>query len=160
MDDKRLSEQSKFMRFVRPFIKELVSKRLISNNLFQNAAQPLVIKQLLKKAYPSGDNVDKNLIELLHLPSQRPGASEAFRGFINLFNDYLAPDLMRTIDVPVDLIWGRNDPWEPIQEAERWFSQIECIRSLKIIDGAGHCPHDEKPEEVNEILLYIIQQAT
>jgi len=36
---------------------------------------------------------------------------------------------------------------------------LPCIRSLSVVDGAGHCPHDEAPEEVNPLLLRIIQQA-
>jgi len=30
---------------------------------------------------------------------------------------------------------------------------------LEIIDGAGHCPHDEMPEKVNPILKKLIQDA-
>ena len=35
-----------------------------------------------------------------YLSPQRDGAAEAFRGFINLLDDYLAPELMRHIQVP------------------------------------------------------------
>ena len=33
------------------------------------------------------------MIEILYQPSQRKNSKEAFRGFINLFDDYLATDL-------------------------------------------------------------------
>ena len=105
------------------------------------------------QAYPSGVNLDQNLIKLLHIPSQREGAKEAFRGFINLFDDYLAPELMKDLETPVDLIWGEKDPWEPLEEAQRWFTTFRCIRSLEIIPEAGHCPHDEVPDQVNAALL-------
>ena len=62
--------------------------------------------------------------------------------------------------IPVDLIWGEMDPWEPIEQAIYWKSSLECIRSLEIIKNAGHCPHDENPEKVNPILLNLLQQAT
>ena len=103
--------------------------------------------------------MDESLINLLQKPSLRSGAPEAFRGFINLFDDHLAPTLMKDIKVPVDLIWGSKDPWEPVEEAMKWKASLSCIRSLQVIYGAGHCPHDEAPEEVNKILLNIIQQA-
>ena len=67
---------------------------------------------------------------------------------------------MRNIQIPVDLIWGDLDPWEPIKEAKIWYSKIDCIRSLEIIPGCGHCPHDEIPEKVNPLLIKLIQQAT
>ena len=69
---------------------------------------------------------------------------------------------MENLNVPVDLIWGENDPWEPIAEAEKWRSTIPCIESMNTILQAGHCAHDEAPNEVNAVLTQLIkdQQAT
>jgi len=66
---------------------------------------------------------------------------------------------MKDININVHLIWGEEDPWEPIQEAKNWFSSIDCIKSLEIIKDCGHCPHDENPELVNQIILQKIQDA-
>ena len=159
MDDKRIYEQSLLMRFLRPVIKTLVRQRLLSSTLFKNAANPNFISKVLKLAYPSGKNVDEELIDILFKPTQNKGAPEAFRGFINLFDDYLAPDLLKHFKKPVHLIWGEKDPWEPLEEAEKWFTTFECIKSLEVIQNAGHCPHDEMPEKVNPILKKIIQEA-
>ena len=93
------------------------AQRWLSAALFRNAARPGVIRSVLRQAYPSGNNIDDDLVDLLFQPTQRPGAAEAFRGFINLFDDYLAPQLMEELSIPVDLIWGGQDPWEPIEEA-------------------------------------------
>ncbi len=159
MDDKRLVEQSLLMRFLRPVIKTLVRQRLLSSTLFKNAANPAFISKVLKTAYPSGNNVDKELINILFKPTQGKGASEAFRGFINIFDDYLAPDLLKNFKHPVHLIWGEKDPWEPLKEAQKWYETFECIKSMEVIPNAGHCPHDEMPEKVNPILKKIIQDA-
>ena len=159
MDDKRLAEQSLLMRFLRPVVKTLVRQRVLSSNIFKNAANPTFIEKILKIAYPSGNNVDKELINILFKPTQGKGASEAFRGFINLFDDYLAPELFNQLNIQVHLIWGEKDPWEPIDEAKKWYKNFECIKSLDIIPNAGHCPHDEMPEKVNPIIKKIIQEA-
>ena len=149
------------MTWIRPLLKTLVSQRWLSTALFRNAARPALIRSVLKQAYPSGCNVDDDLVALLLGPSQRNGAAEAFRGFINLFNDHLAPDLLQTLSVPVHLIWGEVDPWEPVKEAKNWQQEFDCIQSLLVIPRAGHCPHDESPKAVNERLLLILnQQAT
>ena len=158
MDDKQLATQPAWMAWIRPLLKTLVRQRWLSTALFRNAARPGVIRQVLKQAYPSGNNIDDDLVQLLYEPTRREGAAEAFRGFINLFDDVLAPDLMNNLDVPVDLIWGEQDPWEPIQEAERWKVILPCIRSLHAIPDAGHCPHDENPLKVNQQLKDIIQK--
>ena len=160
MDDKRLPNQPIINKYIRPYLKKIVSQRWLSRSLFINAANPNIIKKVLNQAYPSKENIDEDLVQILLKPSRRDGAEEAFRGFINLFDDYLAPDLMKDLKTPVHMIWGSDDPWEPIKEAERWLEDLHCVKSLEIIKGAGHCPHDEKPEEVNKLLLKIIQEAT
>ena len=153
MDDKQLATQPVWMHWVRPLLKTLVRQRWLSGALFRNAARPSVIRSVLKQAYPSGANIDEALVQLLYEPTQRAGAAEAFRGFINLFDDHLAPDLLANLAIPVDLIWGERDPWEPLAEAQTWASHFECIRSLNVIAGAGHCPHDEAPKAVNAHLV-------
>jgi pimeloyl-ACP methyl ester carboxylesterase len=166
MDDKQLSTQPSWMAWIRPLLKAMVRQRWLSTSLFRNAARPGVIRRVLQKAYPSGNNVDDALIDLLFQPTRRQGAAEAFRGFINLFDDHLAPQLMGDLTIPVNLIWGERDPWEPIMEAQRWTESIPCVRSLSVISGVGHCPHDEAPDRVNPVLIRLLetldppQQAT
>jgi pimeloyl-ACP methyl ester carboxylesterase len=152
MDDKQLATQPAWMAWIRPLLKTMVRQRWLSTALFRNAARPGVIRSVLKQAYPSGSNIDNELIDLLYQPTQRGGAAEAFRGFINLFDDHLAPQLMKELTIPVDLIWGGKDPWEPLPEAQRWSETIDCVRSLTVIPGAGHCPHDEAPSATNQAL--------
>ena len=159
MDDKRLKRSDVLMNLLRPVIKTLVRKRFISNTLFERAANPKVIKQILKKAYPSGKNIDKELIEILFKPSQRENSRESFRGFINLFNDYLATDFFDKIDVPIQLIWGEKDPWEPLNEAKLWKDNYKNIKRLDIIEGVGHCPHDENPKATNSLIKKFIQET-
>ena len=157
MDDKQLATQPAWMGWIRPLLKTMVSQRWLSTALFRNAARPGVIRSVLKQAYPSGKNIDDALVDLLYQPTRRDGASEAFRGFINLFDDYLAPQLMENLNVPVDLIWGEKDPWEPIAEAQNWKETIPCIESMNTILEAGHCAHDEAPNEVNLVLTKLIK---
>ena len=159
MDDKRLPEQSLLMRFLRPVIKTFVRQRFLSESLFRNAANPTFIEKILKVAYPSGKNINQELIDILYRPTQRKGAPEAFRGFINLFDDHLAPELLKNIESPIYLIWGEKDPWEPLEEAREWLNSFSCVKSLDIIPNAGHCPHDEMPNIVNPILVKIIQDV-
>ena len=159
MDDKRLKKSDILMNLLRPILKTLVRQRIISDTLFTRAANPKVIKKILEQAYPSGKNIDKELIEILYKPSQRKNSKEAFRGFINLFDDYLATDLFDKVDAPIQLIWGEKDPWESLNEAREWKKQFRNIKRLDIINGAGHCPHDEEPEKTNKLINEFIQET-
>jgi len=159
MDDKRLKKSDILMNLLRPILKTIVRQRVISNTLFTRAANPKVIKKILEQAYPSGNNIDEELIEILYQPSLRENSKEAFRGFINLFDDYLATDLFDKVDAPIQLIWGEKDPWESLNEAKEWKKQFRNIKRLDIINGAGHCPHDEEPEKTNKLINEFIQET-
>jgi pimeloyl-ACP methyl ester carboxylesterase len=58
---------------------------------------------------------------------------------------------LNELNIPVQLIWGANDPLFPIAHASRAQALIKYAR-LAIIDGAGHTPQAEKPEEFNRVL--------
>ncbi|MEB3265296.1 MAG: alpha/beta fold hydrolase [Cyanobacteriota bacterium] len=152
LDDKRAEQLSILQRLNRPLLKRLVRQRWLVNLLFQTLAQPGFVRQVLKRAYPSGAHVDDELVELLLAPTRDAGARESFRGFINLFNDHLAPELLADLESPVRLLWGAQDPWEDPAEAQDWATHFACIRELVVLPGLGHCPHDEGPELVNPVL--------
>ena len=156
IDEKRVNEQPFGRRLGRPLLKTLVRKRWLTNALFRSLAQPGVIRAVLRQAYPSGSNIDEMLVNILHRPTKDAGASESFRGFINLFNDRLAPDLLSELTTTVSIIWGSKDPWEPIEEAERW-QRFDCVDTFHTVMGVGHCPHDEAPDQVNPPLLQMLK---
>lgn len=157
LDEKRVAELPLLERWSRPLVKQLVRQRWLVAPLFRALARPAFIRQVLERAYPSGANIDDALVELLHRPSTDAGAPESFRGFVNLFDDHLAPELLAELTVPVRMLWGAEDPWEAPAEAECWARLFPCVQELKVLPGLGHCPHDEAPERVNPILLDWLQ---
>ena len=58
---------------------------------------------------------------------------------------------LNELKIPVQLIWGANDPLFPLAHAARAHSLIERSR-LAVIEGAGHTPESERPEEFNRVL--------
>jgi pimeloyl-ACP methyl ester carboxylesterase len=153
LDEKRVASLPAWKRSTRAVLKNLVGRRWLTKPLFHLLAQPANIRAVLRQAYPSGNNLDDELVALLHEPATDPGAVESFRGFINIFEDHLAPDLLAKMTVPVRMIWGEKDPWEDPEEARCWQRQFGCVKDLVVLDGLGHCPHDEGPCLVNPILI-------
>ncbi len=158
LDDKRLAEQPPLRRWGRPLLKSLVRQRWFTRLVFKSVVNRGVIRKVLLQAYPTGCNVDEQLIDILITPAQQEGAEEAFHGFINLFDDRLAPEILEKLKTPVAMIWGEEDPWEPVEEAQRWL-QFPCVKGLHRLPGLGHCPHDENPEAVNETLKTLTTTA-
>jgi pimeloyl-ACP methyl ester carboxylesterase len=58
---------------------------------------------------------------------------------------------LNEIKVPVQLIWGAKDPLFPVAHAAKAHALIDDSR-LAVIEGAGHTPQAERPEEFNRVL--------
>ncbi|GAC1639857.1 MAG: alpha/beta hydrolase [Candidatus Dormibacteraceae bacterium] len=58
---------------------------------------------------------------------------------------------LNELKIPVQLIWGADDPLFPLAHATRAQSLIKGSK-LAVIEGAGHTPQAERPEEFNRVL--------
>ena len=65
--------------------------------------------------------------------------------------EYDITSRLSDIKVPVQLIWGADDPLFPVAHATRAQGLIRDCR-LAVIEGAGHTPQAERPEEFNRVL--------
>ncbi|CAA6668272.1 unnamed protein product [Spirodela intermedia] len=61
------------------------------------------------------------------------------------------------ISLPVLVLWGDQDPFTPLDgPVGRYFSSLPARLpniSLYVLEGVGHCPHDDRPDAVHEKLL-------
>jgi pimeloyl-ACP methyl ester carboxylesterase len=58
---------------------------------------------------------------------------------------------LNELRIPVQLIWGADDPLFPLSHADRAHKLIAGSK-LAVIQGAGHTPQAERPEEFNRVL--------
>ena len=63
---------------------------------------------------------------------------------------------LRRIDVPAALLWGRHDRFVPVGLAESASTRLGW--PLRVIDGAGHVPHIEQPQEFLDTLAAAAQE--
>ncbi|TMD35559.1 MAG: alpha/beta hydrolase [Chloroflexi bacterium] len=64
---------------------------------------------------------------------------------------------LNELKIPVQLIWGADDPLFPVAQAERANSMIDRSK-LAVIAGAGHTPQVERPEEFNRVLQQFLDR--
>jgi haloalkane dehalogenase len=88
---------------------------------------------------------------LVHSPRRREGLSRYLRGAIWPPVDALAQDHAR-LAMPVQLIWGADDPTFPVGLAHNMVQQFPNAR-LTEIPGARLLVHEEKPDAVARIAL-------
>lgn len=59
---------------------------------------------------------------------------------------------LRRTGIPLLLIWGARDPLFPLEHARRTHAAVPGS-GLAVIEGAGHTPQAERPDEFNRALL-------
>jgi pimeloyl-ACP methyl ester carboxylesterase len=62
------------------------------------------------------------------------------------------PGVHRRLDVPVQLVWGEQDPFFPVARAKAMVAEFPDAR-IEVIEGAGLFSHEERPADVARALL-------
>lgn len=87
----------------------------------------------------------------------RAGPTTLALAFARLLGDDARP-LLRTLSMPVLLLWGENDPLVPVPYAEQMLELIPNAR-LVVLQHAGHVPMWENPTAFNGALLAFVNEV-
>ena len=88
-----------------------------------------------------------------------PGAFQVFRKVFQARGLKGKPidELFQELNAPLLLLWGDRDPWlrnaKVKQEKFLSFAKKASLEVKEVLLNAGHCPHDEIPELVNQEML-------
>lgn len=138
-------------------MQQVLGNRAIGSFFFNQIAKPKVVRNILLQAYRRPEAVNDELIDILMQPAQDPGAADVFLAFTRYSQGPLPEDLLPRLTCPTVLLWGTEDPWEPVAMG-RELAEIPTVDEFIPLEGLGHCPQDEAPEVVNPILLDWIEQ--
>jgi pimeloyl-ACP methyl ester carboxylesterase len=119
--------------------------------LFQYVRQRWVIRQTLEKVYLDKSAVTDQLVEEIYRPSCDPGAAEVFASVFSTPQGEKVDVLLKQLTCPLLMLWGEADPWMNARVRSLQFREY-CPQLQEYFLRAGHCPHDEVPEEVNSLL--------
>lgn len=134
-----------------PIIQSLLGIKPIGQSFFQSLAKAKVVDRVLRQAYGRKAEVTPELVEALVEPSRDPGAVEVFLAFVRYSQGPLPEDLLPQVSCPVLVLWGAEDPWEPI-DLGRNLAAVPQVEHFIPLPGVGHCPQDEAPELVNPLV--------
>jgi pimeloyl-ACP methyl ester carboxylesterase len=62
-------------------------------------------------------------------------------------------ELFAQLACPLLLLWGIRDPWINAAGRRAAFQRHAPAATSEVVLEAGHCPHDEVPDQVNAALL-------
>ncbi|XP_024369572.1 uncharacterized protein [Physcomitrium patens] len=145
--------------FISP-IKNTVQKFTIFFAFWQ-AKQPKRIESVLRNVYKDQTNVDEYLVNSIVQPTADPNAAEVYYRLMTrvLFKqtNQTINKLLSQLSCPMLLLWGDLDPWMGSSKCDMIKNLYPKASMVRL--QAGHCPHDEMPEQVNKALLDFANSA-
>jgi pimeloyl-ACP methyl ester carboxylesterase len=131
----------------------LLKSPVLQRLLFENLRRPATIRRTLNQVYVDKTNVDEALVEAIRQPSLDPGAFGVFRTVFDIPRGQPLDELFAQLTCPLLLLWGIRDPWINAVGRRAAFQRHAPAGTREVVLEAGHCPHDEVPDQVNAALL-------
>ncbi|MDM3854445.1 MAG: alpha/beta fold hydrolase [Aphanizomenon gracile PMC649.10] len=132
-------------------IKWAFKQRLAQSLLFQYTRQKWVIRRTLEKVYLDKSAITDQLVAEIQRPAYDPGALDVFISVFSTPQGQKVDVLLKQLTCPLLLLWGEADPWIKARERSQKFHEY-YPQLTEYFLTAGHCPHDEIPEQVNSHL--------
>lgn len=132
-------------------VRSLLLQPLPSFLLFQYVRQKSVIRKTLKKVYLDQTAVTDQLVDDIYRPSCDPGAAVVFASVFKSPQGEKNDVLLSQMTCPLLMLWGAGDPWMQATTRGAKFRQYYPSLTEHYLQ-AGHCPHDEVPDQVNSLL--------
>jgi pimeloyl-ACP methyl ester carboxylesterase len=160
LHDRHRATQPWFKRIGAPILQKALKNEWLGQQFFKQLATPKTVRKILLKAYGRSEAVTDELVELLLGAASDQGATAVFIAFTGYSQGPLPEDLLPKLPCPAIILWGEQDPWEPIALG-RAFATYPQVQKFIPLPGLGHCPQDEAPEVVDAILQdWILEQAS
>lgn len=133
----------------------LVRSKLTGSAIFNRIRQKSQIRRTLLQVYRNREAVTDELVDMLYEPACDPGAQQVFASIITAPPGPSPAELLPRVKCPLLVVWGADDPWTPIAGAKLYQEMRDRGAAVEVvpIPNAGHCPHDEVPDQVNGVIL-------
>ena len=137
-----------------PFVIQLAKTPLI-NGFLRYFTPRAFIKKNLKEVYFNDSLITPELINRYHSLTLFEGNRSAFIDRANIKREDYSYR-MKYIHTHTLIIWGENDYWIPVSDANRFKNAIKNSKVI-IMPETGHIPMEERPKESLRIALDFIK---
>ena len=135
---------------------ELLCRLLPLELLVPLLARSPLLEWAIQTAYLEPVLQDAPLHRVIRHPAKRTGAVQSLRAMSMAMAlrpmKATAPNLLGRLEHPMLLIWGERDILVPLQvgwQCQRFRKDL----ALTVITDSGHCPHDERPDVFNAVVI-------
>lgn len=122
-------------------------------NLFLNSQR---FKNFLSSAFYNKGYFNEEVISYYLEPFKVKNTNLAYRYILKGNVPYDIKKVLKSIDIPVLIIWGDNDQWISVEHAHVFNNHIKGSR-LEIIEDAGHVPMEEQSGAFNDIVIRFLK---
>ena len=114
----------------------------------------LIVERSLREVFHDDTLVTAERVSEYLAPAQRPGTFTAMRSLGASFDasGSRVGEMLAAIQAPTLVIWGDDDRWIPLADADRFVAGIKGARKV-LVPACGHMPQEEKPAELVRLLL-------
>ncbi len=144
-------EPPRLQRTIGQTTKWLFQRDWVSFLIFQWTRRRSVIRNTLKKVYLDHSAITEQLVEDIYRPSCTPGAAKVFASIFRTPSGDKVDVLLNQLQCPLLMLWGEADPWINCRQRSAQFRQYYPQLTENFLQ-AGHCPHDEVPQQVNALI--------
>ncbi|MCS6812881.1 MAG: alpha/beta fold hydrolase [Cyanobacteria bacterium] len=149
----RPDELSPPLRLVMGLFTRLIASPTIGGFLFNLVRQKSRIRSTLHQVYRNSEAITDELVDMLYAPSCDPGAQQVFASILTAPPGTPPRELLPHVQAPLLVLWGEADPWTPISGATPFQEHTASPVQIVPIPDTGHCPHDERPDVVNALII-------
>jgi pimeloyl-ACP methyl ester carboxylesterase len=110
----------------------------------------------LQQVFFDDTRVTPEKVEEYLAPAARPGAQAFAHRLLTEGDGFGLPAALRQVRAPTLVIWGADDAWIPVRDADRFVRDIPGARKV-VLPDCGHVPQEEKPEEVAKLILDFLE---
>jgi pimeloyl-ACP methyl ester carboxylesterase len=140
------------------FVSESIPKGIMNSRQMNNLG-PLMARSLgtnigfYEKCYSDPSFFDGKRKEKTMVMTEITNWDIAYWEYLKAWNstDTNFQSIAREVKIPTLVVSGENDKIVPVDDAVR-LAEMLPTSSLSIIDGAGHLPHEENPEEFLQVV--------
>jgi len=122
-----------------------LAKFPVLSTLLQHVTPRFLFTKNLMQVYGDKSKVNDDLITRYYELTLRQGNRQAFIDRAKTAFEE-STSFLKTIKVPVLIMWGSDDQWIPVENAYKFFSDLPNSRFI-IYKGVGHVPMEEIPEK-------------
>jgi pimeloyl-ACP methyl ester carboxylesterase len=131
----------------RPWLLRVAGRRPVAQLVEALPLRRPMVTLALRQIFQDDSLVTAERIDEYVAPLLRPGAVAAAQTLLASGDHLGLPGLVARVRVPTLVVWGREDTWVPVEQADRFLADIPGSRKA-VIEACGHMPQEERPAEV------------